>query len=762
MTEKHEDWQLEQQRINNVLDEIEHKKEKLREKVGDVKGEVIGLRENFWEDVTVNLDEHDDVVETVNSLKQQAELLGERERSHKHFYDQLKTLQRMQKNPYFGRVDFREGGDKEAEEIYIGVGSLMDQNDEDFLIYDWRAPISSLYYDYSPGPAEYETPEGTIEGEMELKRQFIIRDGDLKGLFDTGVTIMDELLQEVLGNNANTQMKSIVATIQKEQNQIIRYDQSKYVVVQGVAGSGKTSAALQRVAYLLYRYRGKIDADQMMLFSPNPMFNSYVANVLPELGEENMEQTTFQEYMDKRLESRIEFEDAYTQLEYLLTAKQDDYYKTRLQGIRFKANLAYKDVIDSYVQDLELEGMIFRNVKFRGKTIVSSHEIHEYFYGLEDYITIPNRIEMVAAWILKRLEAFSRKERDEDWVEEEIEMLSKEDYLKIYHKVQEGRENEDRFDDYIREQAILAKAIVNKYMKPIKRKIKDFQFINMTAIYRNLFTRDQDVAHESWKAIAEQTNEQLQTNLLFHEDVTPFLYLEDQLKGIHSYNKTRYLFLDEAQDYSPFQLEFFKQLFPNARMTILGDYNQAIYAHNLNAPTPLSEELYQDEKMEKMTLLRSYRSTRPIIEFTKGIVPGGEDIEPFNREGDAPTVTVAEDWAEHTDAVVGKIHDMEEESYDTVAVICKTAKEAREAYERLKHDVDIRLMDKDTYTFEKGLILIPAYLAKGIEFDAVILYNASDEEYHQEIERNLFYTACTRPMHELHLFSLGKVTRFIE
>jgi len=762
VTEKHEDWQLEQQRIDNVLDEIEHKKEKLRQKVGDVKGEVIGLRENFWEDVTVNLDEHDDVVETVNSLKQQAELLGERERSHKHFYDQLKTLQRMKKNPYFGRVDFREEGDKEAEEIYIGVGSLMDQNDEDFLIYDWRAPISSLYYDYSPGPAEYETPEGVIEGEMELKRQFIIRDGHLKGLFDTGVTIVDDLLQEVLGNNANTQMKSIVATIQKEQNQIIRYDQSKYVVVQGVAGSGKTSAALQRVAYLLYRYRGKVDADQMMLFSPNPMFNSYVANVLPELGEANMEQTTFQEYMDQRLEGRIDFEDAYAQLEYLLTAKQNDHYDTRLQGIRFKASLDYKDVIDDYAKDLEKEGMIFRNVKFRGKTIVSAEEIHEYFYGFEEYITIPNRIEMVADWILKRLEAFARKERDEDWVEEEIEMLSKEDYLKIYHKVQEGRENEDRFDDYIREQAILAKAIVNKYMKPIKRKIKDFQFINITAIYRQLFTRNQDVDHESWKAIAEQSNEQLQTNLLFHEDVTPFLYLEDQLKGIHSYNKTRYLFLDEAQDYSPFQLEFFKQLFPNARMTILGDYNQAIYAHNLNAPTPLSEELYQDEKVEKMTLLRSYRSTRPIIEFTKGIVPGGEDIEPFNREGDAPTVTVSEDWAEHTDAVVGKIHDLEEESYDTVAVICKTAKEAREAYERLKHDVDIRLMDKDTYTFEEGLILIPAYLAKGIEFDAVIIYNASDEEYHQEIERNLFYTACTRPMHELHLCSLGKVTRFIE
>lgn len=758
MTNKHEDWELEQQRVDQVIEEIDSKAAKLKEKVGDVKGEVIGLRESFWEDVTVNFDEPDDVVETVNSIKQQAELLGERERSHKHFYEQLKTLKRLRNTPYFGRVDFLENGEDTTEQIYIGIGSLMDENDEQFLVYDWRAPISSLYYDYSPGPAQYETPEGTIEGEMELKRQFIIENGHIKGLFDTGVTIVDDLLQEVLGNNANTQMKSIVATIQKEQNRIIRYDQSKYVLVQGVAGSGKTSAALQRVAYLLYRYRGKIDADQVMLFSPNPMFNSYVSQVLPELGEQNMDQSTFMEYMDARLEGLVDYEDAYEQLEYLLTSEQDDTYHNRLEGIRYKASLDYKEHLDHYINSLLTEGMIFKTIKFRGEVVVTSEEIASYFYQLSDINSIPNRLEYVLEWVLKKLTKHEQLEREKDWVQEEIETLSKEEYLKIYHKVQKGRENEDRFDDHVREQQLLSKAVVKKYMNTVKKKVKQQKFVNTTAIYKQFFTQaNQSIGN----GVTSQTVKQLKERKLFYEDVTPLLYVEDQIKGIHSYNKIRYLFIDEAQDYSPFQLEFFKQLFPNARMTILGDYNQAIYAHNLNTKTILSPELYEDAKVEKMTLVRSYRSTKPIIEFTRGMVVGGEDIEPFNRDGTPPTVTKLNNQEQLAQAVTKQIRQLHQKQYETIAIICKTAKESQEAYDRLVEYSPVRLMDKDTYSFEKGLIIIPAYLAKGIEFDAVILYNASEENFTDEIERNLFYTACTRAMHELHLFSNGAISPFI-
>ena len=252
------DLYKEQERVDFIVNEIKAKAQKLSKGAKHIGSDVLEIRKTFWEDVTVNFDEPDDIAETYTSIKQQAALLAERERSFKQTDKQLRLLARLKNSPYFGRIDFHELGESETEKVYLGIASLMDREDENFLIYDWRAPISSLYYDHAPGPAGYSTPEGRIEGDMKLKRQFVIRDSKIKAMFETGVTIGDELLREVLGNNANTQMKTIVATIQKEQNQIIRNEKSKLLIVQGVAGSGKTSAALQRVAYLLYLYRGTI------------------------------------------------------------------------------------------------------------------------------------------------------------------------------------------------------------------------------------------------------------------------------------------------------------------------------------------------------------------------------------------------------------------------------------------------------------------------------------------------------------------------
>ena len=254
-----------------------------------------------------------------------------------------------------------------------------------------------------PGPAQYQTPSGTISGEMELKRQFIIKNGKINGMFDTGITIRDEMLQEVLGNNADTQMKSIVATIQKEQNAIIRNEKSQIVVVQGVAGSGKTSAALQRVAYLLYRYRHSISPENIILFSPNPLFNSYVSTVLPELGEENMQQSTFQEYLDQRLNKDFDLEDPFDQMEYMLTASNDDDYNKRVLSIRLKSSLEFKSMIDQYAEKLSQQGLIFHPLIFRKRAVVSSEQIYEYFYSLDQNFSIPNRIQLVKEWLLKGL-----------------------------------------------------------------------------------------------------------------------------------------------------------------------------------------------------------------------------------------------------------------------------------------------------------------------------------------------------------------------
>ncbi|WP_010098659.1 RNA polymerase recycling motor HelD [Ornithinibacillus scapharcae] len=299
---------MEQKRVDYVVQEINKKEEKLHEKSGSLKESIVDLRKNFWDEVTVNLDEPDDVIETQASLKQQAELLAERERFHGGIGKELKMLQRLKDSPYFGRIDFKEDLEDETDEIYIGIASLMDQEEENFLIYDWRAPISSLYYDFSPGEAYYSTMDNKITGEIMRKRQFLIRQGKIKGMFDTGVTIGDRLLQAALGNNASTTMKSIVTTIQKEQNKIIRNEHSNLLIVQGVAGSGKTSAVLQRIAYLLYRFRGTLNSNNLLLFSPNPLFSSYIANVLPELGESNISQTTFLDFLREGIEKNIKVE----------------------------------------------------------------------------------------------------------------------------------------------------------------------------------------------------------------------------------------------------------------------------------------------------------------------------------------------------------------------------------------------------------------------------------------------------------------------
>ncbi|MER2140735.1 MAG: RNA polymerase recycling motor HelD, partial [Priestia megaterium] len=364
---------------------------------------------------------------------------------------------------------------------------------------------------------------------------------------------------------------------------------------------------------------------------------------------------------------------------------------------------------------------------------------------------------------LKLINQLEKLERKKDWVQEEIQLLEKEDYVEAYQHLQkkEGY-TESSFDDFDREQAYLAKAVVAKKMKFIKQAIKQLKFIDIRRIYMQLFERSHLFLHvEGWEDTAKNTVQSVMNMKLSYEDVTPYLYIKDQLEGRKANPVIRYLFIDEAQDYSPFQLAFLKELFPHARMTLLGDLNQAIYAHALNAPTILSSELYEEKEAETLTLTRSYRSTRQIVEFSRDMVANGHLIEPFNRDGAKPTVTAAHNVQDLHEAIIHKINELKQQNYKTIAVIAKTAEESLQAFQALPEAMSARLLTKETSSFEKGMLVLPAYLAKGIEFDAVIIYNASSECYQDEYERNLFYTACTRAMHELHLFSLGEISPFI-
>lgn len=624
--------------------------------------------------------------------------------------------------------------------------------------------MSSLYYDYPPGPVQYETPAGTIAGRMELKRQYLIRDGRIRSMFDTGVTIGDELLQEVLGGRTDAQMKSIVATIQKEQNRIIRSESARLLVVQGAAGSGKTSAALQRVAYLLYRYRETLRAEQILLFSPNPLFNSYISTVLPELGEENMRQTTFQELLEHRLGETFHLEDPFTQMEDTLLGQEEPGSDTRMEGIRFKASLDFMQLIEGYITSLRERELIFKEIRFQEKVLLTSQQITKRFYDLDSSLPIPNRMQLLVDGLLRELKKRERLERDQPWVEEEIQRLDQEAYIQAYQKLQqEKRFTEETFDDFERERELLATRVLREHFKPLRKHIKGLHFIDIPGIYRQLFAKPEQILQFApqieppplWEAICAQTVEKLDADQLAFEDAIPYLYLKERIEGLQTNTSVRHLFLDEAQDWSPFQFAYIKERFPRSKMTVLGDWNQAIHAHIDDGTgfTPLTS-LFEEGETAAFNLKRSYRSTRPIVQFTRRLIEGGEEIEPFNRQGKKPTRTPATNPQELREKIAVRIRELQGAGHRTIAVICKTARESRQAWETLRDHVPLRLIGKETASFGVGTWVIPSYLAKGMEFDAVIIHDAS--QYKRESERKLFYTACTRAMHELHLYFTGK------
>ncbi len=764
------EFKQEQKRVDDVMETIVAEINRLEEETSRRKNEVVQIRRHFWDEVKVNTDTFDDFLETIIGLRQEAQALSVSQSSHKYASKRLTTLRRMEEIPYFGRIDFMEEGTTDSEQIYIGISTLRDQSGENFLIYDWRAPVSSVYYDYQPGPAQYSTPGGTVQGILERKWQYLIRGGVLQSMFDTSLTIGDEILQQVLGKGTDKKMHNIVATIQQEQNRIIRHDRGRLLIVHGAAGSGKTSAAMQRIAYLLYKYRNYLNADQIILFSPNTMFNSYVSNVLPELGEENMQQVTFQEYLDHRLSKKFQVETPFEQLEYVLTAENTPAYRSRVASIRFKASTRFFEAIQSYRQSLEKSGMQFFDLKFRGKAIVTAEQMAERFYSHDTSLRFHNRLEGLKDWLLKQLKEIQKREWKKPWVQEEIELLSNEEYHKAHRTLakKQGFERES-IADYEMEPDALSRLIVQQKLKPLRKQIRAFRFIDIKEIYKQIYVDPQQITQwmegippEEWTKICQYTLEMLEEDQLFYEDATPFLLLKELIQGFKFNSSIKHIVVDEAQDYSPFQFEFLKRLFPAAKMTVLGDFNQAIFAHASEmVDFNILTNLYGSSETEVINITRSYRSTKPIIEFTRRLVPNGDRIVPFERDGKKPVLNQLSSHEELHDSIVSKVAELREYGYRSIAIICKSAEESKRAHVALSSIDEIKLLKSSSLEYEQGVVVVPSYLSKGIEFEAVIIYDASEKVYGDESLRRTFYTACTRAMHELHLFSLGESSPFL-
>lgn len=742
----------EQKHLDAVVAKIKVAQAESKKRIDSAEDDEAGIRKNFVNDLRIKTDSYEGILETALSVRQQQQLLAERQNSWQHATTELSTLKRLEKKSYFARIDFQEGAKAKPETIYIGLGSFSDSPDH-FLIYDWRAPISSIYYDGELGNVSYQTPDGEQTVNVQLKRQFQIEDGTIITLYDTDQTVTDQMLLSALSEHSDTKMKSIVTTIQKEQNRIIRDTGSDLLFVQGAAGSGKTAAILQRVAYLLYRYRGHLTAGQVMLFSPNQLFNDYIDQVLPELGEHNMVQMTYYQYAGRRL-PKIDVETLAQRFGEVNTPAQK-----RIN--RLKGSLDFFDAVTGYADHLESKDMVFRNIKFNGKVFIPKEKIQEIYYSFNRNYHLANRLQATKEALVRILNRRISSEMKAKWVEEKIQDLDREELNALYG------EDPREFESADKEFQFLARKVVMQAFSPIRKAIVRARFLSINNQYvhmlRDMPNRielsDYRISEADWQAGVEETIAKLRDHSMQLVDTTPYLYLYDKMTGKSGERDMRYVFLDEIQDYNAFQLAFLKFSFPRARFTMLGDLNQAIFTKE-NSRTLLQElsTMFDPDKTKVVQLTQSYRSTQQVTDFTKHILKNGEAVTAFDREGELPTVTVAADENAALQHVIAQVQQNNAED-ETTAIIGKDLADCRDLTEKLRaQGVAVTLIQSENQRLAPGVIVVPSFLAKGLEFDAVIVWHASASRYGADDERQLLYTICSRAMHRLSLVAVGELS----
>ncbi|MCX8721829.1 MULTISPECIES: RNA polymerase recycling motor HelD [unclassified Lactobacillus] len=744
-----DDKKFEQKHLDQILKMVRAKKTELSSSIKSAEGEAKDINSHFFDDVKLDYDGYSTSMETALSIHQQQQLLDERENAWQHAARQLSTIQKLEKKPYFARVDFKENGQK-TETIYIGLGSFADKNNH-FLIYDWRAPISSIYYDGKLGDVSYHSPEGEITVEMTKKRQFMIDDGQIVNMFDTNESIGDQMLLEVLGEKSSTQMKTIVTTIQREQNKIIRNTDADLLFVQGAAGSGKTSAILQRIAFLLYRYRGNLTSSNVIMFSPNQLFNDYIKNVLPEMGEQNMVQMTYWQFVARRLPG-MSVENLFDQFE---DAAADSAIS------RFKDSTNFFALLTRYAKHLNRRGMVFKNIYFRDKKrpFFTKEKIGEIYYSFNSNYNLNNRIDATREDLIKMLNRKISSESKKAWVSDAIQSLSQEQLNQLYDRPDQEFESEEK------EEKFLSRKIVVKALDKVFQQIRRNNFINMRAQYLSFLRavpKMTDLAkwkitENDWRDHVNKVKESFKKHYMHMNDVSAYLYLYDLITGRHVDYEMRYAFIDEIQDYTPFQLCYLKYNFPRAKFTMLGDLNQAIFTKD-ESKSLLKQisGLFDPEKTDVVQLTKSYRSTKQLTDFTKQILRQGEKIESFNRQGPKPVL-----WGRENDqqaiALLQKILADNDQEQLTTAVITKDLEQAKFVADKLKQaGVKATLIATANQRLVEGTLIIPSYLAKGLEFDAVIMWGASRENYHRTDETQLVYTITSRAMYKLDVVYVGQ------
>ncbi|MDR2530284.1 MAG: AAA family ATPase [Oscillospiraceae bacterium] len=592
-------------------------------------------------------------------------------------------------SPYFARVDFLRDGRTRTH--YIGRFSIRGESARDIRVFDWRAPVSSLFYRYGVGPASYNAPIGAVEGTVTLKRQFEIKNAKFEYYFDSDVQIVDEYLRKLLSRNASESMKSIVETIQRDQDEVIRDMRNELLMVQGAAGSGKTSIALHRAAYLMYEgLTGKLSAHNIAVLAPNRLFEKYIGGVLPELGEQSVTSLTFASLVDAVHGFALDYQSKFDELEAIITGQADGAESAYKASEAFAARV--RDFADSIAPQ-------FRDVEYLGRTLFTVEELETAFNAMDASAPLAVRLMKIEQIILNAVHRLRQPHIRE--LEREAEKIEEHRY---------------EFAEYARMISIAESTELILHVRTFTR-------LDYAALY------------------FEMLGETVPATLKYCDAVGVTL-LKLSLEPSRPFGDIRQLVVDEAQDYDSVHFAILKRIFPSAHYTVLGDVSQTVVGEtDLTLYDRISATL-KPRTSQLVTLSRSFRSTKEILDFSAAIL--GKPIENFGRSGEVPTSTHFADEDAYIGAIAAELDRCLELGYGSIALICDSMSGAKSHLARLKSLTDVRLM---TGYDARGAFILPAYMAKGLEFDAVLVCEYS------RFSKHLLYVACTRALHRLNLFA---------
>jgi DNA helicase-2/ATP-dependent DNA helicase PcrA len=614
-----------------------------------------------------------------------------------HAVMRRKRIERLLESPYFGRVDFHPSDDAAADVYYIGVHNFSDPETQEIQIHDWRAPVSSLYYDFESGEAFFEAPGGATHGEITGKRQYKIQAGHLEYMFESALTIGDDVLQRELSQSADNRMKNIVATIQREQNAVIRNETANVLILQGVAGSGKTSIALHRVAFLLYRFKDTLSSDNVMILSPNKVFGDYIANVLPELGEEQVAEIDFDRIAGTFLAKVTDYETFSEQVVNLL----DHVDAAAAERMRYKATPEFVTCLDEWITSRADEEFAPQEIEQRFKRL-SAEWVASTF---EESRALPifTRLDHVANTAVHLLKNEVR-DRGGTWTTADTAGVRRQVRAMFPHK----------------DALAMYKAF---YQHPDRR-----------GLFKPL----------GRKKIA-------------YADVFPLIYTTIRTARQESYGHIRHLVVDEMQDYTPIQYAVLRKLF-SCKMTILGDSNQSVNPFSSSSLSTIHSMFPEADCLE---LRKSYRSTTEITDFAQSI-SRNDKLVPIARHGLPPRVIACSDRRDQVERILGLVEQHRRSDHRSLGIVCKTVAQARTLCHALAEaGVELTFLDYDSTAFAGGTVITSAHIAKGLEFDVVIVPDVDDANYANEMDGCMLYIACTRAMHELHLTHDGPLSRFL-